>query len=88
MPIHASLSVPATAQSTATSAADSSRRAAIAALAARHGMSLAASAEALRWLAKSDLPTSMDERAFAALSALVRHLYALSTPGGNDRGDG
>lgn len=88
MPIHASLGFRATPAGVTASAADVEKHAAIAALAARHGVQLNPSPELTRWLAQAELPADLGQPAFAAISVLVRHLFSLSTPTGNDRSDG
>lgn len=87
MPIHASLSIPAATDSAAPSAAAREQHAAIAALAARHGIALSAGPEWIRWLVKADVPAGLDAHAFAALATLVRHLQGISTPGGYERSE-
>lgn len=87
MAIHASLNMPRGDAHGASSAIEVRARAEIADLAARHGIHLNASPETMRWLVKTHLPV-LDERGFAAISALVQHLYGLSTPGGYPRSSG
>lgn len=54
-------------------------------LAAQHGVQLTNDAALLEWLVRADVPIHHpDAPAFAAIAAVVQHLYTLSSPGGDE----
>lgn len=54
-------------------------------LAAQHGLQLSNDAGLLEWLVRADVPVHHpDAPVYAAIAAVVQHIYTLSSPGGDE----